>query len=297
MARRRRRLPPYRGLAGVLTPTRAGAPYTFKGQHYGPQGTPFRPGVSPGFYPGAPRRTPITPSTYPRNVGGGPPPAGSPGAAAGGLPPGTYDPDLDAKFRAAQRNLGYSEEDYLRIGARESDDLQTALAKIAQARGIATEDRNLATGDLTRRFQNLAVQQESAARAAGVARGGTLAASLAKRSENQRLGQEDIDRTLARQMQGFSDQQSGLVQAFQRAATDRTTDLARQRTELGFFGTDTEAIKAAQAKASGYEFPAPKPPPLTQNEYLRRLRALRDRHGAGSAQVEAFRRRWYGNVR
>lgn len=293
MARRRR---VYRGLAGVLTPTTVGAPYTFKGQPYGPQGTPFRPGVSPGFYPGAPRHTAITPRTYPRNVGGGLAPSPG-GAAAGGLPPGTYDIGLDQQLRAARDKYRYDEQDALLSGARESNDLQEALAKITAARGLAGEDRNLATGALTRHFQNLATQQDSAARAAGVAHGGTLAASLAKRTENQRLGQEDIDRTLSRRMTELGNTQGGLVQAFQRGAEDRTSQLAREAEQLGFYGSDIEAIKAQQATQSGYEIPAAKGPPISQSEYLRRLRALRDRHGVNDPIVKAFRARWQGNVK
>lgn len=222
--------------------------FDFRGQPYGPTGAPFVPGQSPGLYPGAPKGKVIKGPTGRPFVPFKP-------LTAGELPPGSYDVGLDANRRAAQRGLGYLEQDTRTADTRGSDDLQTGLASILQGRGYAQENRDISTRNLGTQFKNLRIGQYQAARLAGVARGGALAQSFAKRSANQAVAQGDIERTLSRANQGFDSQQSELALNYQRGVDDRQANLTRSRDETAFMGTDTDAAKMQQAGQSGFAFP------------------------------------------
>lgn len=177
----------------------------------------------------------------------------APGASS--IPPGMYDVSLDAQKSASERGLRYAEQDASLSGIRESDDFQTMLQKIGQARGYAAEDKTRATGDLSRQFGRLQGSQYQAARAAGVARGGSLADALSKRTANQAYAQEGIDTSFNRRTADLDSQQGALSLAFQRGVDDRATNLTRTREETQFFGSDIDAVKIAQAKQAGFTFP------------------------------------------
>lgn len=72
--------------------------------------------------------------------------------------------------------------------------------------------------------------------------------------------------------------------------------------QMGVLGADEAALARAQAQAPvdpgvpvgtipGPNAPSSSKTKLPQAEYLRRLRAIRDRHGAGSPEVQRFRER------
>jgi hypothetical protein len=174
---------------------------------------------------------------------------------AGQVPPGMYDVSLDAQKAASQRGLRYAEQDAETSGIRSSDDLQTLLARVGTQRTRLGEDRTRATGDLSRQFGRLQGSQYQAARAAGVARGGALADALSKRSANQAYAQEGIDTSYNRRGEDLNQEQGALSLQFQREADDRARGLTRTREETAFFGSDIDAVKIAQAKQAGFEFP------------------------------------------
>lgn len=157
-------------------------------------------------------------------------------------PPGTYDPALDAQERASGRGLAQLREDYdpltgrlskrlqddylleigdvdresgrtladaLRRQQRQAQEFANARADLDLSYTRGSEDYNRALGDLTRNFQRLGSAQTQAARRAGVARGGTLAQALARRTENQGYARQPLDVN------------------YQRMGEDRQTQLAR----------------------------------------------------------------------
>jgi hypothetical protein len=217
-------------------------------------------------------------------------------------PPGTYDPQFDAALRAAQRGFGDMQGDAHIQSARAGVDYDQAAGGInagrdrtlagllaSKARGLQDigtgrsrlgEDHSRATDTLARSFRHLGHGQTEAARAGGVALGGTLGASRRQRRENQAFQQVDIDRARNRGMQDFATNEQRLTddtntlegyarddaatqlgqlgQGFEREygpSGDLARRLAVGARELGFFGADTAESKFFQAQQAGYAVP------------------------------------------
>lgn len=156
-------------------------------------------------------------------------------------PPGSYDPQIDAQVRAAGRGLGDTQADVGRDRQRMTDDAGIRIGDLTQQR-----DRTLA--DTLRGYQQQGVRQGASAQEQGVARGGTLQAALAARTENQgrdttRLG-EDFKRSV-----------DGVNLGVERGNTDFDQTLTRAGRENTFFGQDAGEQRFFQAGQAGWEAP------------------------------------------
>jgi hypothetical protein len=155
-------------------------------------------------------------------------------------PSGSYDPALDSQQGAAQRGFadiqqdteqagqrantdwttdrtaattqrGYGLEDFgtqrantERSYGRSLADLLTSRARgtedFAQGRTRATQDRDTTFGNISRGYSRLGAQQGEQVAARGVAQGGTLAAALAARTQNEGLDRQPVQQGFDRFM-------------------------------------------------------------------------------------------------
>lgn len=218
-------------------------------------------------------------------------------------PAGYYDPALDAAERAGQRGLGDLRIDtdtanerassaYVRNTGRLGEDRDTSLAALLRsktrghedsglARGRGKEDFDTAVAGRRRSYTELGAQQGESAASMGVSGGGTLAAALARRTENEGIeaaGQErdfsrfnqdldigdrrldeDYDTGVGAVNRGYGRGMEDEGTAYQYGVDDRALGLARGEREQVFFGQDTATQAAFQGAQAGYRPPVKKP--------------------------------------
>lgn len=157
------------------------------------------------------------------------------------LPAGSFDPAIEYSAGAANRGLGYQQQDYGTQWAGLQTDAQgnivrpgdlnarnpggspkygRGLQDYFQQRDRLTQQHDTTVADLLRNYQRLGSQQTQAAAQAGVAEGGALAQALQKRTANEAHDQAPIDTAYS---QGLSD----LLTQTTRGATDAYTGLQR----------------------------------------------------------------------
>lgn len=170
-----------------------------------------------------------------RRVGGGP---FTPYVPLTSAPVGSYDPNLDAQRRAAQRGLGDLMADTALAGTRTTNDYLLAQEQLSEA-----EEQQLQ--DTRRQYDLLGSRQTQRARLAGVAEGGTPERSGQIRGRNMR-------RDVGRIESAFDLRQAELEQQYGRAGQDRALQEARARRELGFFEQDINAAGLWQAGQAGF---------------------------------------------
>jgi len=188
------------------------------------------------------------------------------------IPPGSYDPILDANLRASERGLANLRADIepdtgiQRIRAQ--DDYLVGDAEIQQAQKRAGEDYNTATGNVNtgyqrnltdllkaraqgsedygtsiagvqRGFANLGTNQAGQQRKAGVWQGGAVAQAAQKRAANEQLARAPIDTAYQRfvadstQTEGRLNEDKGRSLAdLLRARTRGDEDLGTQSLKL-----------------------------------------------------------------
>lgn len=193
-------------------------------------------------------------------------------------PAGTYDPALDAQERATGRGLADFLEDTETGRTRATTDYGLGLADIATGeryqtedmdRGLtrAREDHTSQSGLLSRRYSMLADSQVDQQAAAGVDRGGTVMAALAKRQANQAVDQAPLDSALSRFMEddargrlrlteGADRQRGALGLNYSRAGEDFTEGVERAQRENTQFGLDIGEQRFYQATGAGYTPPS-----------------------------------------
>lgn len=196
-------------------------------------------------------------------------------------PAGTYDPGLDAQLRAANRGYGDVQQDIDIAGSRASGDYATGRARAEQGFGRSLADilrQRVRTGEdvvnqihgVRRQFASQGRQQGEGAARRGVTQGGTLAASLAKRTANQALTMAPIEQNYHRFLddssrgeqelyQDYGDPTTGLYARmdtdFARGAGDRAMQLGRAGRENTFYGQDIAEQRAYQAAQMGWSPP------------------------------------------
>jgi hypothetical protein len=155
-----------------------------------------------------------------------------------------FSPEIDIARRATERGFGDTTED---IGisrergafdfTRGKQDLERqraeGLADIGTSRTRATEDYGQAIANLQRRYGQLGQQQSEQAGAQGVRHGGTLRASLKRRTENQALERRPIDTGQQRFLADLSTRQTRFGQGIDRSLGDLGLDYGRQFGEQG----------------------------------------------------------------
>lgn len=215
-------------------------------------------------------------------------------------PSGSYDPILNAQERAARR--GYRDlrrdteqqrerglEDFqsaqgLRLTSlnRGTSDLATGrdrtLADIMTGQARATQDRDVALGNVRLGYQRLGRQQADAAAAAGVLSGGLAAKAAQIRQQNQTRDQQPILTDYNRRVADFAtararvgedygtavgrlgeDYRTNDVLATRQydraygATGDLTKQLTRAGREFSFFKQDIGEQRAYQAAQTGWK--------------------------------------------
>jgi hypothetical protein len=191
----------------------------------------------------------------------------------GRIPPGYYDPSLDAAERASGRGLGDLRLDIERDEARASTGYLQTTQRAGEDYGTFTgrvgEDHATNSGMLARAFRQLGQQQAGMAVSQGLTSGGgTFAAARAARQENQGLEQRQLDtgrdRTLADALRANSRLMEDAGTQYQYGVSDRATGLQRAERENTLFGQDTQTLRAHQAAAAGYVPPKPAPKTAAQ---------------------------------
>jgi hypothetical protein len=180
-------------------------------------------------------------------------------------PAGTYDPALDAQAGAAQRGydylvgdvsdanarstaeLGFTVQGLRRQQGRSLSDLLTAKTRFGEDQSTAAtregQDYGRATADLGTSYARLGESQAGAALMTGTAlQGGTIAAALAKRTENQAHDQSGLDLQHTR----FGE---NLATANTRYNTDYATNVGRVNED---FGTDDLGAIGQATRQYGY---------------------------------------------
>lgn len=214
---------------------------------------PFRPGL---------RTAPFKPTVVPKRP-----------------PSGTYDPALDAQERAAGRGFGDLQQDTGRDQGRLTEDFALGVRDVEQSFGrgrddLATalqrgeQDYGSSTQNLVRSYGRLGDAQAQQAQQAGVVGGGTLAAALRARQENQGLEQgvldtgigrfrEDNARSLGRITEDRDQGVGRLTLGHQRGQDDLATNLGRGGRENTAFGQDVAEQRFFQAGQTGWQMPKP----------------------------------------
>lgn len=224
-------------------------------------------------------------------------------------PPGSYDPALDAA--EGQTQTGFSDllDDAAKKRTRGLGDYGLSrgdltrqrderLADVGRSRTRGEEDFASRLGGLQRQFRILGDNQRQAANARGVSQGGTLAASAAKRAENEaydrqpldvartRLG-EDLDQDVTRTGEAHDRGVGALDLNYQRTfgpGQDMDVALARAARDTGQFSIDTGRSRNFQAMQNNYDPLADKP----RNEFTT--------YGAGGERLD-YRTLGGGRVR
>lgn len=209
-------------------------------------------------------------------------------AEAGRVPAGYYDPALDAALRASGRGVADLRIDtdtanqrastgFLTAKTRIGEDERTSLAGLLRARTRGGEDYTRNTQGLDRSYQHLGQSQTGRAVEQGLLGGGTFAAALAARRENQGLAQKELDTDRDRLFEDIRSQEEAVQRAaargledagggYQYGVDDRALGLQRAEREHTLFGTDTQAQREFQGAAAGWVRPKPKPKPKPKSK-------------------------------
>jgi hypothetical protein len=221
-------------------------------------------------------------------------------------PPGSYDPDLDAQERAAQRGYGNTIEDVGRARERAATDFGLNvgdtqrqygenLSDLIKQRTEGTQDYNTNLQTIARNFSQLGNVQAQRGRQAGLAGGFALQAER-KRATNQAIERAPVDLGFRRFIEGsnLAEQRLGAARdrsvgqlglGYGRGSEDLGTTQTRAGTELNAYLQDLSAARQAQygGPLPTVKMPGPK---LTGNAY----RAALQRSHAAAAERTATRR-------
>jgi hypothetical protein len=182
-------------------------------------------------------------------------------------PPGSYDPDIDAQERAAQRGYGNTIEDLGRARERASTDFGLGETEISRQYGENLSDlikqRTEGTADyhtnlqsIARNFSQLGNVQAQRGRQAGLG-GGFAAQAQRKRAANEAITRAPVDLGFQRFMEGSQLAERRLGEAKQRetgqlglgqirGSEDLSVTGERAGTELNAYIQDAAAARQAQ---------------------------------------------------
>jgi hypothetical protein len=190
-------------------------------------------------------------------------------------PPGTYDPDIDAKVRAVQRGYQQMSEDYPVGKTRAQDDYLTAtqndqtdyqnalgdlttthdrsLSDLLLGRTRGTEDYNTSLTNLDRNYQNLGNAQGGTITqaAGGTVQGGALLQALQKRQANEAIDRAPIDTNYNRFLSDSQTQEGRVNQDFTTGSSRLKDQLDRQLGALSLGLERTWGEKGDQTVALG----------------------------------------------
>jgi hypothetical protein len=167
-------------------------------------------------------------------------------------PAGSYDPVLDAQRDAATRGLGDTRQDLALAGTRAAADYQFGQDDVGRQFGRYEQDYGTQTQMLKRQYDLLAGRQQEQMAGANLLGGGAVLQAAAKRAENQRLQQSELDTGFTRAREDRDTGLGRLSVDFTRGTADRTTALTRAQREDTAFGLDTAGQRAYQAAGMGY---------------------------------------------
>lgn len=167
-------------------------------------------------------------------------------------PSNTYDPNLDAQQRAAQRGFQDLQADTALAGGRALEDYGLGVQNLQQARARGLADIATAETGVRRDFSTLATAQAGQQRSAGVSGGGTALAAAAARAQNQQLALDPLQTQRVRLNENTDAAIGAAGVDYTRGVTDRTTALDRAGRENTFFGQDIGAQRFYQARGTGY---------------------------------------------
>ena len=146
---------------------------------------------------------------------------------------GRGNEDFSTREQRSRQDFGFQRQDINRSSGR-------ALADILTGRTRNEEDFQRSSAGLARSYQRLGNQQRQVAGARGVRRGGTLAAALAKRQENEAWDRQPLETARSRYMQDSTQAETRLgedqrtsLERLGVAETRETEDITRGRTRLG----------------------------------------------------------------
>ena len=174
-----------------------------------------------------------------------------------------FIPEVDIARRATRRGA----EDLIGAGGLEGaplgGDLGTRLRRLHEdlALGRGNLDRELTEGTadyntniagIQRRFDQLALNQSDAGRAAGL-KGGYQRAAEGTRAENQALTRAPVDTGFSRFREGLERARGELATRFERESTDIGTEAGRVRREGNIAFGDLDLQEIGAAIASGYQ--------------------------------------------
>jgi hypothetical protein len=200
-------------------------------------------------------------------------------------PPGTYDPDLDAQERAAQRGYGNTIEDVGRARERASSDFGLGegeigrqygenLSDLIKSRSQGTQDYQTNLQTIARDFSQLGNVQAQRGRQAGLG-GGFAMQAQRKRAANEAITRAPVDLGFQRFMEGSKLAETRLGEAkkreagqlglgYSRGSEDLSTTQRRAGTELNAYLQDLSVARQAQyggALPTVKTYGKPKPPP------------------------------------
>lgn len=214
---------------------------------------------------------------YPNLISDPPPkPRAGQQAPVLGPPPGTYDPQLDASLRAADRGLDYFKFDTARQGTRALEDYgiarddatinrdrgrndlvtginraiedygigrgdigreyDRAVHDIGTQRGDTKGDFSRALAELNRRYQFQQSAQEQQARSAGIMEGGYAAQAAKKRAANLAFDRAPLDTSLSRSLRDLKTSEGRVGENRDRAMLGLNTEGSRALTDFGTQG-------------------------------------------------------------
>jgi hypothetical protein len=179
-------------------------------------------------------------------------------------PAGTYDPGLDAGFRAAGRGYGDLRQDLERDGERASSAYGLGTSRLGEDFGLQMgrfgEDEAFGRSEISRGFARLGSAQSDQAAAMGVSAGGATAESAGKRAAAEGIQQGQLAQRFARARADLETQRSrgmdDMGTEFQYGQSDRATVGARAGRENTFYGQDVSDQRYFQAAQSGWRPPA-----------------------------------------
>lgn len=203
--------------------------------------------------------------------------------------PGSYDPDIDAQERAAERGFGYTTEDVDRGRERSLSDYLLGqgevqrqygenLSDLITQRTQGQQDYQTNLQSISRNFQRLGNAQAQTGRQRGLA-GGFQQQAARKRAVNQALERAPVDLGFKRFMEGSQLAEKRLGEArdrdvgqlslgYQRGDEDFGTTLQRAGRELEAFRLDSAAARQAQSGQPLVTLPAAKRRKNTQRQRM-----------------------------
>jgi hypothetical protein len=182
------------------------------------------------------------------------------------VPPGSYDPNLDAQLRASGRGLKdligigtspdtyggdigkalergdidytqaqqYADQDYATGQQRTEQGYQRNLSDLLTARERGGQDYQGNIGTLQRNYGNLATSQAQAQRKAGVfPAGGAIAQAARKRSANLQIERAPIDTAYQRAVTDSQQSEQRLGEDKANTLSDLLSGYTRQKGQLG----------------------------------------------------------------